>query len=220
LERSQIAILIPVYNEQKTILTVINQVKKYGTPIIINDASTDNSKRIIKKNKILHFSNKNNQGYDKTLNIGFFRAKSLKFKYIITFDGDGQHYTKDLVRIIFYLNKNYDLVVGQRSKFQRFSEFMFSKFSIFYYNIKDPLTGLKGYNIRVYNSLGYFDKNQSTGTKLLFHAVQKKFKIKKININIKRRVDVPRFGNVIKSNLYIIRSIILALIDYYKFKIL
>jgi glycosyltransferase involved in cell wall biosynthesis len=220
LERSQIAILIPVYNEQKTILNVINQVKKYGTPIIINDASTDNSKRIIKKNKILHFSNKNNQGYDKTLNIGFSRAKSLKFKYIITFDGDGQHYTKDLGRIIFYLNKNYDLVVGQRSKFQRFSEFMFSKFSIFYYNIKDPLTGLKGYNIRVYNSLGYFDKNQSTGTKLLFHAVQKKFKIKKININIKRRVDVPRFGNVIKSNLYIIRSIILALIDYYKFKIL
>jgi len=220
LERSQIAILIPVYNEQKTILNVINQVKKYGTPIIINDASTDNSKRIIKKNKILHFSNKNNQGYDKTLNIGFSRAKSLKFKYIITFDGDGQHYTKDLERIIFYLNKNYDLVVGQRSKFQRFSEFMFSKFSIFYYNIKDPLTGLKGYNIRVYNSLGYFDKNQSTGTKLLFHAVQKKFKIKKININIKRRVDVPRFGNVIKSNLYIIRSIILALIDYYKFKIL
>lgn len=220
MERSQIAILIPVYNEQKTILNVINQVKKYGTPIIINDASTDNSKRIIKKNKILHFSNKNNQGYDKTLNIGFSRAKSLKFKYIITFDGDGQHYTKDLGRIIFYLNKNYDLVVGQRSKFQRFSEFMFSKFSIFYYNIKDPLTGLKGYNIRVYNSLGYFDKNQSTGTKLLFHAVQKKFKIKKININIKRRVDVPRFGNVIKSNLYIIRSIILALIDYYKFKIL
>jgi len=220
LERSQIAILIPVYNEQKTILNVVNQVRKYGTPIIIDDASTDNSKRIIKQNKIIYFSNKNNLGYDKTLNIGFSRAKSLKFKYIITFDGDGQHYTKDLGRIIFYLNKNYDLVVGQRSKFQRFSEFMFSKFSIFYYNIKDPLTGLKGYNIRVYNSLGYFDKNQSTGTKLLFHAVQKKFKIKKININIKRRVDIPRFGNVIKSNLYIIRSIILALIDYYKFKIL
>jgi len=220
LERSQIAILIPVYNEQKTILNVVNQVRKYGTPIIIDDASTDNSKRIIKQNKIIYFSNKNNLGYDKTLNIGFSRAKSLKFKYIITFDGDGQHYTKDLGRIIFYLNKNYDLVVGQRSKFQRFSEFIFSKFSIFYYNIKDPLTGLKGYNIRVYNSLGYFDKNQSTGTKLLFHAVQKKFKIKKININIKRRVDIPRFGNVIKSNLYIIRSIILALIDYYKFKIL
>ena len=220
MERSQIAILIPVYNEQKTILNVVNQVRKYGTPIIIDDASTDNSKRIIKQNKIIYFSNKNNLGYDKTLNIGFSRAKSLKFKYIITFDGDGQHYTKDLGRIIFYLNKNYDLVVGQRSKFQRFSEFIFSKFSIFYYNIKDPLTGLKGYNIRVYNSLGYFDKNQSTGTKLLFHAVQKKFKIKKININIKRRVDIPRFGNVIKSNLYIIRSIILALIDYYKFKIL
>jgi glycosyltransferase involved in cell wall biosynthesis len=219
LERSQIAILIPVYNEQKTILNVVNQVKKYGTPIIIDDASTDNSKRVIKQNKIIYFRNNNNLGYDKTLNIGFSKAKSLKFKYVITFDGDGQHHTKDLKRVIFYLNR-YDIVVGQRSKFQRFSESLFSKFSIFYYNIKDPLTGLKGYNIKVYNSLGYFDKNKSTGTKLLFHAVQKKFKIKKININIKQRVGVPRFGNVVKSNLYIIRSIILALIDYYKFKIL
>jgi len=218
LERSQIAILIPVYNEQKTILNVVNQVRKYGTPIIIDDASTDNSKRIIKQNKIIYFSNKNNLGYDKTLNIGFSKAKNLKFKYVITFDGDGQHHTKDLKRVIFYLSR-YDIVVGQRSKFQRFSEHLFSKFSIFYYNIKDPLTGLKGYNIKVYNSLGYFDKNKSTGTKLLFHAAQKKFKIKKININIKQRVGVPRFGNVVKSNLYIIRSIILALIDYYKFKI-
>lgn len=219
MERSQIAILIPVYNEQKTILNVVNQVRKYGTPIIIDDASTDNSKRIIKQNKIIYFSNKNNLGYDKTLNIGFSKAKNLKFKYVITFDGDGQHHTKDLKRVIFYLSR-YDIVVGQRSKFQRFSEHLFSKFSIFYYNIKDPLTGLKGYNIKVYNSLGYFDKNKSTGTKLLFHAAQKKFKIKKININIKQRVGVPRFGNVVKSNLYIIRSIILALIDYYKFKIL
>lgn len=218
MERSQIAILIPVYNEQKTILNVVNQVRKYGTPIIIDDASTDNSKRIIKQNKIIYFSNKNNLGYDKTLNIGFSKAKNLKFKYVITFDGDGQHHTKDLKRVIFYLSR-YDIVVGQRSKFQRFSEHLFSKFSIFYYNIKDPLTGLKGYNIKVYNSLGYFDKNKSTGTKLLFHAAQKKFKIKKININIKQRVGVPRFGNVVKSNLYIIRSIILALIDYYKFKI-
>jgi glycosyltransferase involved in cell wall biosynthesis len=219
LERSQIAILIPVYNEQKTIINVVNQVRKYGTPIVIDDASTDNSKRVIKQNKIIYFSNKNNLGYDKTLNIGFSKAKNLKFKYVITFDGDGQHHTKDLKRVIFYLSR-YDIVVGQRSKFQRFSERLFSKFSIFYYNIKDPLTGLKGYNIKVYNSLGYFDKNKSTGTKLLFHAAQKKFKIKKINININQRVGVPRFGNVVKSNLYIIRSIILALIDYYKFKIL
>lgn len=220
MEKSQIAILIPVYNEQNTILNVVNQVKKYGTPILINDASTDNSKRIIEHNKIIHFTNKNNQGYDKTLNIGFSKAKNLKFKYVITFDGDGQHYTKDLRRVIFYLNRNYDLVIGQRSKFQRFSELMFSKFSIFYYNIKDPLTGLKGYNIKIYNSLGYFDKNQSTGTELLFYAVHKKFKIKKININIKKRNDFSRFGNVLKSNLYIIRSIILALINYYKLKIL
>lgn len=219
MERSQIAILIPVYNEQKTIINVVNQVRKYGTPIVIDDASTDNSKRVIKQNKIIYFSNKNNLGYDKTLNIGFSKAKNLKFKYVITFDGDGQHHTKDLKRVIFYLSR-YDIVVGQRSKFQRFSERLFSKFSIFYYNIKDPLTGLKGYNIKVYNSLGYFDKNKSTGTKLLFHAAQKKFKIKKINININQRVGVPRFGNVVKSNLYIIRSIILALIDYYKFKIL
>ena len=220
MERSEVAILIPVYNEEKTILNVVNKVNKFGIPIVIDDASTDNSLRILKNNKILYFSNKNNLGYDKSLNIGFIKAKSLNFKYIVTYDGDGQHNARDLRRIIFYLRKKYDVVVGERLKFQRFSEFLFSKFSFFYYKIRDPLTGLKGYNIKAYNSLGYFGKNNSTGTELLFHAMHKNFKVKKIKINVKKRTDDPRFGSILKSNLYIIRSIIFSFINYYKLKIL
>ena len=48
LERSEIAILIPCFNEEKTISKIITEVNKYGVPIVINDKSTDKTLTIYK----------------------------------------------------------------------------------------------------------------------------------------------------------------------------
>ena len=51
MERSEIAILIPCFNEEKTISKIITEVNKYGVPIVINDKSTDKTLTIIKQAK-------------------------------------------------------------------------------------------------------------------------------------------------------------------------
>ena len=62
-----LSIIIPVYNEEKTLLDVLNKVKKLHTicdleVIIVNDGSSDKSKEIIDNNenlfsKAIHLNN-------------------------------------------------------------------------------------------------------------------------------------------------------------------
>ena len=129
MEKSEIAVLIPVYNEEKTILKIIQNVKNYATPVVIDDGSSDNSQNIIKKNVNYYILNKTNKGYEAALNIGYnYIKKKTTFKYLITFDADGQHKIKDLKKIIYFLKRGYDVVCSKRVKMARISEKIFSFF--------------------------------------------------------------------------------------------
>ena len=66
-----IVILIPCFNEEKTILRVSKMAKKFADIVVADDSSSDSTKDILKKNKIKFFSNQINQGYEKNLITGF-----------------------------------------------------------------------------------------------------------------------------------------------------
>lgn len=213
MERLKVAIIIPAYNEEKTIQSVIYPLKKLARLIIINDCSTDNTLKILKKNKnITIINNKNNLGYEASLNKGFEKAYKMGFNYFITYDADNQFYHKDVIKVINFFKQGFDLILCNRNKFQRYSEYLFFIISKLRYDIDDPLCGLKGYSKKTYKSLGYFDKFNSSGTQLMFHAIKNKFKTKKIKIKIKKRKDNSRFGSGIKAELHIIRSMMFFLI--------
>ena len=213
MERLKVAIIIPAYNEEKTIQSVIYPLKKLARLFVVNDCSTDNTLKILKKNKnIIIINNKNNIGYEASLNKGFEKAYKMGFNYFITYDADNQFYHKDVIKIINFFERGFDLILCNRNKFQRYSEYLFFIISKMRYNIDDPLCGLKGYSKNVYKSLGYFDKFNSSGTQLMFHAIKNKYKTKKIKIRTKKRKDNSRFGSGIKAEFHIFRSIIIFLI--------
>ena len=201
LERSDIAIVIPSFNEAKTIIKVVKQVSKYAYPIVIDDMSTDDTEFLLKKNKIEYVRNLKNEGYDQSLNIGF--------------SYDGQHDQEAVPLFIEALNDGFDLVVGIRPYFQRFSERIFSILSNIRYKIKDPLCGMKGYKLDIYNEQGYFDSYESIGTELLFFNCKNKKKIAQIMINQYKRNGKSKLGPDVKINLKILRSIMIALYKWF-----
>ena len=74
----EVAILMPVYNEKGTIKKVVKSCLKFGNLIVVNDFSNDGSEKILKKIKSKNFfliNNKNNIGYEKSINKAFLRAK-------------------------------------------------------------------------------------------------------------------------------------------------
>ena len=125
MDKYQVAIVIPAFNEESTISNVVHSVKEYGVVIVINDASTDNTKKVAKEAGAVVVSHNKNKGYDGALNTGFVKAEELNFDAIITFDADGQHNPMALPQYIKFLKEGIALVLGVRPNTQRFSEFIF-----------------------------------------------------------------------------------------------
>ncbi|ANF50988.1 glycosyltransferase [Chryseobacterium glaciei] len=140
ISEKKICILIPTYNNEKTLRRVITGVLDYTESIIvINDGSTDSTPRILGQYpQITTVSLPENKGKGNGLKIGFRKAKELGFNYSITIDSDGQHYPDDLpVFVEALLNEEHDvLLIGNRNMSQdgipkkssfgnRFSNFWF-----------------------------------------------------------------------------------------------
>lgn len=123
--RPVLSILIPVYNEEKTIQKILKSVT--GLPIdsyeviIVNDASKDKSLEIItkfknsfksKKVKLYLFTHKNNKGKGAGIQTGLKHAKG---EYFVIQDADLEYNPKDIPKVLNEaLDNNYDAVYGSR----------------------------------------------------------------------------------------------------------
>ena len=113
-------VVLPTYNNQKTLQRVIDGVLVYTSEIIVvNDGSTDATKEILSNYpQIIQLHQPKNIGKGSALKIGFKHAVSLGFEYAITLDTDGQHFTVDIPNFIEALdaseNKNI-LIIGDRN---------------------------------------------------------------------------------------------------------
>ena len=140
ISEKKICILIPTYNNHKTLKRVIDGILEYTQNIIVvNDGSTDSTSEILKNYpqiSILHLPE--NKGKGKGLKLGFRKAKELGFDFAITIDSDGQHYPDDIpVFVEALLEEKEDvLLIGNRNMSQdgipkkssfgnRFSNFWF-----------------------------------------------------------------------------------------------
>lgn len=211
MDKLKLAIVVPAFNEEKTISMVINQISKYGTPIIVDDGSSDNTAFISKKAGAFVISHKKNFGYDEALNSGFDKAFSLDFDAVITIDADGQHDSSLIPEFYNKIILGNDVVLGVRDKKQRFSEYLFALFTKLRFNIKDPLCGMKAYRRSVYESLGHFDSYNSSGTELMIYAAKNNFKIDEIPFVTNNRIDNSRFGGRISGDIKILRALLKAI---------
>jgi glycosyltransferase involved in cell wall biosynthesis len=136
----KICILIPTYNNHKTLKRVIDGVLEYTQNIIVvNDGSTDSTSEILKNYPQISILNlPENKGKGNGLKLGFRKAKELGFDFAITIDSDGQHYPDDIpVFVEALLEEKEDvLLIGNRNMSQdgipkkssfgnRFSNFWF-----------------------------------------------------------------------------------------------
>jgi len=113
-------VVIPTYNNYKTLHKVLDGVLVYTQNIIlVNDGSTDSTLTILKKYpQIEQIHVPKNKGKGNALKLGFKRAVALGFHYAITLDSDGQHFPKDIpvfVETIYKAENKNILLIGDRN---------------------------------------------------------------------------------------------------------
>lgn len=115
----RICVIVPTYNNEKTIVDVLQRIQAYTHNIIVvNDGSTPETLAAIRTltelPDIVDYAPNRGKGY--ALIQGFRRALELGYRYAVTIDSDGQHFPEDIPVIIDCHSANKDaLVVGSRN---------------------------------------------------------------------------------------------------------
>lgn len=98
MQQLRCCVLIPTYNNEKTLARVLKDVLRYTSHIlVVNDGATDGTSQILNEfHEIKVFQLEKNQGKGKALKTGFKEALNKGYEYAITMDSDGQHFAEDI----------------------------------------------------------------------------------------------------------------------------
>lgn len=113
------SVIIPVFNEERTVNRLINKVKKVKYPgtreiVVVNDGSTDNTLKILNGQKgITLINNPKNKGKGYSLRVALKKAKG---EIIIIQDADLEYNPQEHLKLISKLKENH-LVVVYGSRF-------------------------------------------------------------------------------------------------------
>ena len=112
----EFAVVIPAYNEEKTIASVVDAVlNHHKTVIVVNDASADSTSTCLNGKSIRLINLAQNSGKAAALAVGFDEAEKMGVNAVVTMDGDGQHEASDIAKFLAAARKHPNaLIVGCR----------------------------------------------------------------------------------------------------------
>lgn len=111
-------VIIPAYNEEGAILDTVTDIRSKAPEfdvIVINDCSTDSTRKILEDNAIAHINLPMNLGIGGAVQTGYIYAEKHGYDVAVQMDGDGQHdasYLKDMLAVM--KQKKADMVIGSR----------------------------------------------------------------------------------------------------------
>jgi glycosyltransferase involved in cell wall biosynthesis len=118
MHRPAITIVVPAFNEERTvgfvisdIISVMGSLQYPYEIIVVDDGSTDNTRRIASTYKATVLFNDKNQGKGHAMRRAFQRAEG---EIIVTIDADGAHSAKEIPDIITPIFHGADIVAGSR----------------------------------------------------------------------------------------------------------
>ena len=197
-ESFKICVVIPTYNNQRTLKQVIDGILNFTDHVIIvNDGSTDGTKEILNKYsqlQVIHLQK--NKGKGNALRQGFKSASSLGYRFAITIDSDGQHFPEDIPVFLKALeeeNQDKLLLIGARNMTQdgvpKKSNFG-NNFSNFWYwvetglKLTDTQSGFRLYPIHFLKDLTFYTRKFEFEIEVIVRAAWNDVVVKNVPIKV------------------------------------
>ena len=208
--KSKIAVLIPCYNEAKTIEKVVKDYKKAlpeADIYVYDNNSTDGTDEIARKaGAIVKYERKQGKG-----NVIRTMFREIEADCYLMIDGDDTYPAESAREMCDYvLNENVDMVIGDRLSSTYFKEnkrpfhnfgnriVRWSINKIFKSKINDIMTGYRAFSYEFVKSYPVLSKGFETETEMTIHAIDKNFTLKEIPVQYRDRPE----GSVSKLNTY------------------
>lgn len=210
MKNKKIAVLIPCYNESKTIEKVVKDYKKElpNADIYVYDNNSSDGTDEIAKNAgaIVKYEYKQGKG-----NVIRSMFKDIDADCYLMIDGDDTYSADNAKEMCKYiLDGKADMVIGDRLSSTYFTENKrpFHNFgnklvrwlinTLFKSNVKDIMTGYRAFSYEFVKTFPVLSKGFEIETEMTIHALDKNFLLKEIPIGYK---DRPA-GSVSKLNTY------------------
>jgi len=114
----KILIIVPAYNEEKSLPGVINDLRKHvpsADVVVVNDGSQDATARIAKDMGVKALDLPFNLGIGGAVQAGYVYAERQGYDAAVQFDGDGQHVGMEIMKLLRPLEEGVaDIVIGSR----------------------------------------------------------------------------------------------------------
>ena len=216
----KVAVLIPCYNESKTIKKVVEDFKKElpdAKIYVYDNNSKDGTDKIAKDaGAIVRYETRQGKG-----NVIRTMFREIDAECYIMVDGDDT-YPPDKINefVKAVLEENVDMVIGDRLSSTYFTENKrpFHNVGnvtvrglinrIYKSDIRDVMTGLRAFSYRFVKTFPVMSKGFELETEMTIHCLDKNLKIKNIIIDYRDRpADSPSKLNTIPDGIRVIKTI-------------
>lgn len=161
----KILVIIPAFNEEKNIGSVIKKIKKSlpkADILVVDDGSTDQTVLLASSHRVSTVSHPFNMGYGVALQTGYKYAKENSYDFICQIDADGQHEPSFLPSLLLPIQTDQcDIVIGSRFLNERYDYpapigrllgmklFGWTASIIIKQKVTDPTSGFQAFNKEV-----------------------------------------------------------------------
>ena len=216
----KVAVLIPCYNEAKTIEKVIKDFKKElpdAKIYVYDNNSKDGTDEIARKaGAIVKYETRQGKG-----NVIRTMFREIDAECYIMVDGDDTYpaeASKELVKAV--LEEDVDMVVGDRLSSTYFKEnkrpfhntgnvvvrALINR--IYKSDIRDVMTGLRAFSYKFVKTFPVMSKGFELETEMTIHCLDKNMKVKNVIIEYRDRpADSPSKLNTIPDGIKVIKTI-------------
>lgn len=191
----KIAIVLPAYNEEKHIVSVLAELKKTNLLIVvIDDGSTDTTslklRAMGKSGKVVVLTHKVNLGKGAAMKTGADFAFSKGYGAVVFMDSDSQHNPHDLTHFTEALSAGYEIVYGSRNMQMGmpFVRYIGNKAASILVNvlfgvyISDILCGFRGITKNAYKKIKWESSGYAVETEMIIRAAKKQVKFTEVPV--------------------------------------
>ncbi|MCX7711728.1 MAG: glycosyltransferase family 2 protein [Clostridia bacterium] len=217
--KQKVLVIIPAYNEEKSIGNVLARIKENADAdiLVINDGSSDATFKEALKAGVRVISLPFNLGIGGAMQTGYRFARDQGYDIAVQVDADGQHdpvYLNAMITKI--LDEQYDMVIGSRyisdtsyrSTFTRRIGMIIFSWIVYIltdYDIKDTTSGFRAVNRKV---IEFFASNYPSDypeVDVLVKLFKKNYRVCEIPVEMLNRESGKSSITPLKSVYYMIK---------------